>query len=105
MIPGTKCSVTHKTITKSTTSYGGSNDSLSAGTTFKAVLTAVRGNEGLMYSKETVSGDYVLYSKSVPSTVKEFDLIFYGTRQFRILFVNQPFQKKRFYKLDLLEVK
>ena len=106
IIPGPKVTVTLKAITKASDGLGGYVDTLTTvGIDFKAVLTPSRGNESLIYSKEIVVGDYLLYSQNVPSSVKEADVIIYATRTFNILFVGKPFLKQKYYFLSLEEVK
>lgn len=103
--PGPRVSVVLKTISRVSDGLGGYTNTLVSAATFKAVLTPVTGNENITYNKETVRGDYLLFSEQLAVTPKEADFIVYGTRTFRILFVNFPFNTTKFFVLDLVEVK
>lgn len=103
--PGPRVEVSIKTISRVTDGMGGYTNTLSVAETLKGVLLPVRGNEKLLYDKETVLGDYLLFAKKGTVSPTEFDIIVYGTREFKILFVSTPFMSSKFYVLELEEVK
>lgn len=103
--PGPRVSAVLKNISRVSDGIGGYVDTWVVADTVKGVLVVVSGNERLQYNKETVTGDYLFYARKVTYTPKEADELVYGTRRFRILFVNSPFMNTKFFILELVEVK
>ena len=106
MISGKKVSVILQRRNRVSDGKGGSADIWTDVLEFKAVLSPIKLNiEGLKYNKEVVEGDHVLYSKSISSTITNFDRILYEGRIFDVKVVQVPLMSTKVFKLVLKEVK
>ena len=106
LLTGPRVKIVLQRRTRVSDQQGGSNDIWNDIIEFRGVLSPYKMSvEQLLYNKETVEYDHVLYCKHLSENITHYDRIVYGNRYFHVKAVNTPLMESKIMKIYVKEIK